>query len=56
MFGIKGKSRRIMKNKCERKGALKKRMWMKGKNGVDGAATKFQVEDSVERIKGLIST
>lgn len=28
----------------------------KGKDGVDRAATKFQVEDALQRIKGLIST
>lgn len=28
----------------------------KGKDGVDRAATKFQVEDALQRIKGWIST
>lgn len=44
-------------NQCERKEYLKSSGGVdKGKNGVDRAATKFQVEDALERIKGLIST
>lgn len=46
-----------MKNKCERKEEFLKEGWqgerVKGKNGVDRAAMKFQAEDSLEKIKGL---
>lgn len=59
MFGIEGKSKRIMKNKCERNGVLKKYYdgeVDEGKNGVDRAVTKFWLKDAVEKIEGLIST
>lgn len=55
MFGIKCGSRRIMKNKCERKEELFKEGCpgerVEGKNGVDRAAMKFKAEDSLEKIK-----
>lgn len=59
MFGIKGKSKRIMENKCERNGVLKKHYdgeVDEGKNDVDRAMTKFWLKDAVEKIEGLIST